>query len=510
MEWQHVRAVARHSKCDDFWVDDKDILLLHFTGPPRRKLTTTRAELKPAGKAALKNGTWPTIVNAPTIACPGPERAPRYTVQAFSQRSRGQEDGNTGYATGQSRLSTLRVPARWRVLRDLMPRCCTESSETHLVELSPPLPQLRWVNHYTNFPSLTSFYHGFTLTKHSPLPKPEQIPLTNTTLAVVLHMRALLQVTIKVQCPKILFRPVMAGTGPPHSHSTLPTQGEEIVLIGSRVRLNSPSRSSKFNPDDLVNFQSPTSTVDRGDLYQHPDNPFEGRITTQTQGTPHNGGRRIPRLKLAPLYIYRPPIPTQAYPLPGAQPLLPLYACRMLFPTRERSIRVLDVAPIDLDSGVQTTLKVVKCTGEDMLWDGIVSCGNVGLEFFECVKTCPFRAPHKKELQTDKYEECGGIELFVPRLMTLSELEQLLNRAIVARAFHNFWCRLHTCLEILSVRTTRRSLNKSMLSDVSFFKHRFCYLTGHTAAGENVRRVCRGALWEAPRGALLCGKCEEV
>ncbi|KAJ8882254.1 hypothetical protein PR048_018742 [Dryococelus australis] len=68
----------------------------------------------------------------------------------------------------------------------------------------------------------------------------------------------------------------------------------------------------------------------------------------------------------------------------------------------------------DLEAGVQTTPKVVKGTGEDMLRDGIDSCDNVvGLEFFYVcgllLETCPFRAPHKKESQTDKSGEWGGL-----------------------------------------------------------------------------------------------------
>ncbi|KAJ8884155.1 hypothetical protein PR048_016012 [Dryococelus australis] len=47
---------------------------------------------------------------------------------------------------------------------------------------------------------------------------------------------------------------------------------------------------------------------------------------------------------------------------------------------------VLEVAAIDLEAGVQMTPKIVKGTGEDMLRDGIDSCDNVGLEFFECVR----------------------------------------------------------------------------------------------------------------------------
>ncbi|KAJ8875124.1 hypothetical protein PR048_023017 [Dryococelus australis] len=44
---------------------------------------------------------------------------------------------------------------------------------------------------------------------------------------------------------------------------------------------------------------------------------------------------------------------------------------------------VLEVAASDLEAGMQTTPKFVKGTGEDILQDGIDSCDNVGLEFFE-------------------------------------------------------------------------------------------------------------------------------
>ncbi|KAJ8865593.1 hypothetical protein PR048_033113 [Dryococelus australis] len=47
---------------------------------------------------------------------------------------------------------------------------------------------------------------------------------------------------------------------------------------------------------------------------------------------------------------------------------------------------VLEVAAIDLEPSVKTTPKIVKGTGEDMLRDGIDSCDNVGLEFFERVR----------------------------------------------------------------------------------------------------------------------------
>ncbi|KAJ8867857.1 hypothetical protein PR048_031662 [Dryococelus australis] len=54
---------------------------------------------------------------------------------------------------------------------------------------------------------------------------------------------------------------------------------------------------------------------------------------------------------------------------------------------------VLEVAAIDLEAGVQTTPKVVKGTGEDMLRDGIDSCNNVGLEFLECVRSVNLYRP---------------------------------------------------------------------------------------------------------------------
>ncbi|KAJ8890799.1 hypothetical protein PR048_010308 [Dryococelus australis] len=47
---------------------------------------------------------------------------------------------------------------------------------------------------------------------------------------------------------------------------------------------------------------------------------------------------------------------------------------------------VLEVAAIGIEAGVQTTSKVVKGTGNDMLRDGFDSCDNVGLEFFECLR----------------------------------------------------------------------------------------------------------------------------
>ncbi|KAJ8881059.1 hypothetical protein PR048_017532 [Dryococelus australis] len=80
--------------------------------------------------------------------------------------------------------------------------------------------------------------------------------------------------------------------------------------------------------------------------------------------------------------------------------------------------KALEVAAIDLEAGVQTTRKVVKGTGEDMLRDSIDSCDNVGLEFYECV-------------QTDKSGERGGISWFVPRLMTRSGWNTVSMRAIV-------------------------------------------------------------------------------
>ncbi|KAJ8868376.1 hypothetical protein PR048_029892 [Dryococelus australis] len=57
-----------------------------------------------------------------------------------------------------------------------------------------------------------------------------------------------------------------------------------------------------------------------------------------------------------------------------------------IFTCGNRADDVLEVAAIDLEAGVQTTPKVVKGTGEDMLRDGIDSCDKVGLEFFECVR----------------------------------------------------------------------------------------------------------------------------
>ncbi|KAJ8866797.1 hypothetical protein PR048_032658 [Dryococelus australis] len=46
-------------------------------------------------------------------------------------------------------------------------------------------------------------------------------------------------------------------------------------------------------------------------------------------------------------------------------------------------------AAIGLEAGVQTTPKVVKGTGEDMLRDCIDSCDDAGLEFLECVRSAP-------------------------------------------------------------------------------------------------------------------------
>ncbi|KAJ8879711.1 hypothetical protein PR048_020319 [Dryococelus australis] len=59
---------------------------------------------------------------------------------------------------------------------------------------------------------------------------------------------------------------------------------------------------------------------------------------------------------------------------PGIEPSLPWWEA---------------VAAIDLKVGVQTTPKVVKGVGKDMVQDGIDSCDNVGLEFFECVLSAP-------------------------------------------------------------------------------------------------------------------------
>ncbi|KAJ8867315.1 hypothetical protein PR048_031116 [Dryococelus australis] len=68
----------------------------------------------------------------------------------------------------------------------------------------------------------------------------------------------------------------------------------------------------------------------------------------------------------------------------GGQSTCMLHASNM---RNASHIKVLEVAAIDLEAGVQTTPKVVKGTGDDMLRDD--SCDNVGLEFLECVRVVP-------------------------------------------------------------------------------------------------------------------------
>ncbi|KAJ8866671.1 hypothetical protein PR048_032532 [Dryococelus australis] len=146
---------------------------------------------------------------------------------------------------------------------------------------------------------------------------------------------------------------------------------------------------------------------------------------------------------------------------------------------------VLEVATIDLEAGVQTTPKVVKGTGEDMLQDGIDSCDSVGLEFFECVRKERERTRERERERKRERRESGEGErekLFLAcrRILKIAPTRQrhACSRTCLLFSVARVFARVRVCV---CVRTgARQPVNKAVhLRDVIprtfFYRYTVCF-----------------------------------
>ncbi|KAJ8872780.1 hypothetical protein PR048_026396 [Dryococelus australis] len=160
----------------------------------------------------------------------------------------------------------------------------------------------------------------------------------------------------------------------------------------------------------------------------------------------------------------------------------------------EMQSSVLEVAAIDLEAGVQTTPKVVKGTGEDMLQDGIDSCDNAGLEFLRvCGGTgwhrlvCPAADDTRSGWNTDSMCACSmrrrSILLIVSSVaLILLSLDRRMDKAMQPTAM----LILHEAEE----HTTCIQADLEQGSQkCSFYREQLIHKTAPPAG--NRRRVCQ-------------------